>query len=363
MISKAFLESLSPVELEYIHSIIYTLYRDNVTEETTNYDNLAAHMDQCPHCHSKRIVKNGFNPKGRQKYLCKDCHRVVLPTTGTMFSHSKIKYTEWVAFIGCELQGLSLEAEGVITGLHKTTCFNMRHRLYSAISSLQKDTVLSGNIEFDPTYTKINLKGTKPKNMPRISKPRGKHKTSVFGKDLTGTSHHKICIVTAVDENDNILLKIGGLGTESIEMFNKFSSHFTKKSLLISDGRDSIINFAKENKMKSDAISSTGGKVRYTTPLGNSLSSINEIHSEIKNMIREKHGVSTRHLQGYLDFLIFCKRLRYTARMKDWRDLAYMDVMFEKHSFRYCDTCKLPFPVSLYDAYHEYNYGIFRLIN
>ena len=115
--------------------------------------------------------------------------------------------------------------------------------------------------------------------------------------------------------------------------------------------------------MKPDVIPSTGGKVRYTTPLGNSLSSINEIHSEIKNMIRGKHGVSTRHLQGYLDFLIFRKRLRYTAKMKDWRDLAYMDIMFEKHSFRYCDTCKLPFPVSLYEAYHEYNHGIFRLIN
>ena len=363
MINKEFLESLSPVELEYIHSIIYTLYRDNVTEETTNYDNLAAHVDHCPHCYSKNIVRNGFNPKHRQKYLCKNCHRVILPTTGTMFSHSKVKYNEWVAFIGCELQGLSLEAESVIVGLHKTTCFCMRHRLYSAISSLQKDTVLSGNIEFDPTYTKINLKGTRPKNMPRISKPRGKHKTSVIGKNLTGTSHHKVCIVSAIDEHDNILLKIAGLGPESEEMLNRYSRHFKRNSLVISDDKSSIINFASRNKLNSDVIPSIGGQERYTTPLGNSLSSINELHSEIKDMIRRKHGVSIRHLQGYLDFLIFHKRLRYTARMKDWRDLAYMDIMFEKHGFRYCDTCKIPLPISLYEAYHEYNYGIFKLIN
>ena len=365
MVNQEFLNSLSPVEIEYIHSVINSLYRDNVTDETTNYDNLAPHMKRCPHCQSENIVKNGLNPKNRQKYLCKNCRAVLLPTTGTMFSHSKIKYSEWEAFIGCELQGLTLEAESVIVGLHKTTCFNMRHRLYSAVSLLQKDMVLSGEIEFDPTYTKINLKGTKPENMPRISKPRGKHQTSVIGKNLTGTSHHKICIVSAVDENDNILLKIAGLGTESIEKFNKFTRHFkfTKKSLIISDDKDAIRNFASLHKVNIDVIPSVGGKDLHMTPNGNTLASINEIHSEIKDMIRRKHGVSTRHLQRYLDFLIFKKKLRYSFKMKDWRNVAYMDIMFEKAQFLTKDTCKQPMPVSLYDAYHEYNYGIFAFIN
>ena len=32
-------------------------------------------------------------------------------------------------------------------------------------------------------------------------------------------------------------------------------------------------------------------------------------------MIRQKHGVSTRHLQGYLDWIVFKKKLKYTLDM------------------------------------------------
>ena len=42
-----------------------------------------------------------------------------------------------------------------------TTCFNMRHKLYKAASKIQRNTVLHGEVELDPTYTSINLKGTK----------------------------------------------------------------------------------------------------------------------------------------------------------------------------------------------------------
>jgi transposase-like protein len=28
---------------------------------------------QCRHCQSDNIVRNGFSPNGKQKYLCRDC--------------------------------------------------------------------------------------------------------------------------------------------------------------------------------------------------------------------------------------------------------------------------------------------------
>jgi transposase-like protein len=28
---------------------------------------------QCRHCQSENLVRNGFSPNGKQKYLCKDC--------------------------------------------------------------------------------------------------------------------------------------------------------------------------------------------------------------------------------------------------------------------------------------------------
>lgn len=41
----------------------------------------------------------------------------------------------------------------------------MCHELYAAASSAQGHAVLKENIEFDPAYTNINLKGTKPANI------------------------------------------------------------------------------------------------------------------------------------------------------------------------------------------------------
>jgi len=42
---------------------------------------------RCTHCQSKNIVKNGHDPKGKQQYRCKDCHR------GGVLNPS-VRYTE-----------------------------------------------------------------------------------------------------------------------------------------------------------------------------------------------------------------------------------------------------------------------------
>ncbi|EFW23630.1 hypothetical protein [Solobacterium moorei] len=48
--------------------------------------------------------------------------------------------------------------------------------------------------------------------------------------------------------------------------------------------------------MKTDVIPSLANQKRYTTSSGNSVSSVNELHTEAKEMIRHKKGISTRHL-------------------------------------------------------------------
>lgn len=88
----------------------------------------------------------------------------------------------------------------------------MRHKLYQAISKVNDNVILHGLIELDATYTKINLKGTRPQNMPRSIIHRGGKNASIYSRHPRGLSNHKVCLVTATDENDNILFKITGLG-------------------------------------------------------------------------------------------------------------------------------------------------------
>ena len=114
-----------------------------------------------------------------------NCNTVFSATTGTMFSNSPVSFDTWRTFITGELNGLTLQQQSAATRLSVTTCFHMRHKLYAAVSIIQDQVVLEGNIELDPTYTKINLKGTKPENMPRLSKHRGKCKFWLNGAEFS----------------------------------------------------------------------------------------------------------------------------------------------------------------------------------
>lgn len=65
---------------------------------------------------------------------------------------------------------MPLEGEAQVLETSKTTCFYMRHKLYHAASEIMGHQKLSGEVEIDTQYKSINLKGTRPQNMPRYSK-------------------------------------------------------------------------------------------------------------------------------------------------------------------------------------------------
>lgn len=192
--------------------------------------------------------------------------------------------------------------------------------------------------------------------MPRMSKKRGKN-NSHSGKQ--GFNQHHICVLGAIDENDHMILQIAGLGMDSQSKLNHFTSFFKKGSTIISDSKDCIINFAKNNHMKSDVIPVYGGKKRYKTDKDNSLSSINQLRQEIELLKHRKHGVSTRRLQGYLNWILFRKKIRYHYEARNRRSEAYMKTIGLHKPFDNRDIYKIDMPVDLYMAYGEYHYGIF----
>lgn len=350
MLNKEFLETLTPVEIQMVHQYINILFKDRITETTGNYENLEGTMEVCPYCGSRHIVRNGHSKRtGRQKYLCKDCKEDFCATTNTFFSHSRTGYHTWITFIACEIVGLPLRDEAQIIGKSVTTCFNMRHRLHDALRDYQEKQKLEGLCEIDAVYTSINLKGRRH-DMPRFAKKRGKHKPNPKHPSLRGISHHKICMITSIDELDHILFKIAGLGPETFDMYNAYGSSFQKGSLLVSDDRSCIRSFAKRNGLLSDIIPSGS----FTSDLGNTLASLNQLHQSFSEMIRKKHGVGTRHLQGYIDWLVMTKQMRYRIESKKMNTQIYMDIMRIPSSFTTDEINKLPMPVDLHEAYKEY---------
>lgn len=73
----------------------------------------------------------------------------------------------------------------------------------------------------------------------------------------------------------------------------KLSDH----TMINIDVNHNIQTFVSKNGFESDIIPLDV----YLLPNENTVSSVNELHIEVKNLIKQKDGIIARHLQRYLD--------------------------------------------------------------
>lgn len=369
-ITREFLDSLPEKDILFIRDYIWEKFgkgsmkeepaEDSAKEKKTG--SFSEERPPCPECGGTSIIKWGFN-KDVQRYKCKECGCFFDENTGTLLHSLKCSEETLLKAIDAEIRGDTISEIAYQTGLKKSTCFNIRHRLHALAGIMVSGTVLSGQVELDSTYAKINLSGTRPQNMPRLSKKRGKHEHVVGDeKELRGPSHHKVCIATAIDRNDNIVYRVTGLGIENLEKYEKIEEGIGKADMIISDGNKSIIRFAKDRNIASDSTESSGARKHFLTPEGNSLGDVNQLHQELKDLSRQKHGISTRHIQGYLDWITYTKKLHYRYEREEQARKVYEDLKSAHGKFRCDEVCSSEMPISLFEAYAEYNYGICKVL-
>ena len=135
----------------------------------------------------------------------------------------------------------------------------MRHKLYHASSEIMGHQKLCGEVEIDIQYKNINLKGTRPQNMPRYSKKRGKQAA------YRGISHHKVAIVCATDENDHMMMQVLGLGSELLDKYKANKECFDDVKEFISDLKARIQQFANYFEPVNNKIKSSPLEKRYLT--------------------------------------------------------------------------------------------------
>lgn len=122
----------------------------------------------CPCCQSKRIIKNGHDKNKIQTYYCKDCSKKFSSGTNILLAHAKLTYEQLVIFFEFMIDKLSIKKTAAKMECNRNTVFLLQS--LDSISEIRKATKLKGKVESDETYESINLKGTKSKNMPRVSK-------------------------------------------------------------------------------------------------------------------------------------------------------------------------------------------------
>lgn len=245
--------------------------------------------------------------------------------TNTFLFHNRIPENLWLQFIDYELSGMALRHEAHFLGLSIHTCFRMRHKLYAAVSELAKKRV-TGKVQLDAAYS--------------------------------GISHHKVCIVSAIDSQDNMFLNIVGLGVETFEKYKDCKYKFDDPELIVADSKPCIRLFANNLGVEIDQIKTDPRVKRYTTDLGNHLGDLNQLDAEITSLIARTHGCATRYFQQYLDFITYRKKTMYDIDRDKVAKYVFDDIRQTK-AYKEEELVYAELPISLKDAYNEYRYGTF----
>lgn len=347
---ESFVDELCADEVDKLLTILGLCNDDITTAKDSNHKIIKRERKiiRCPHCGSLHIVKNGNTKVGRQKYMCRACKKNFSDTTNCIAFRSKKPYDAWIKYVECLLRCSTLKDTASEVDISQTASFIWRHKILKTLSNYNKDVKLAGNIQADAVYLPINLKGTKKDKMPRHSKLR-------TNSAYRGISHHKVCIMSATDDSDNMLFEISGLGSETTDMLINLKDRFKEGSTLITDSKRSYDRFASEMNMTHNYIPSGFHKADS----GDTLATLNGLHSELKTWLSRFRGVSTRHLQAYLYLFRYLKNLKYTTEYKDRVNKTYCLAL---PSYTKCYTNSVyttEMPIDLKTAYGEYHYGIY----
>jgi len=298
----------------------------------------------CENCGCK-IQKNGKTKNGVQKYICSGCRKTLSETTNTIICHSKLSFEIWRNIIDNLLNGFSLRRVAEENNISLLTSFRVRHKVLYALKKFIDNIKLSGSIQSDEKYFSINLKGTKPQNMPRYSKKR----TSI-NSQYRGISHHKICVVSSIDEYDNLLLKIVGLGRCTTEMLKaSLGKKICNAKSVNADSASAYQEFCHEYNLTLNAIPSGF----HSNGIFN-ISEINGIHSQLENWLTKFKGVSTRHLQEYLDWFVYIFTMKKRFMLNKIKTEAYSKILINNNYIKAKDIFNIAMPIDLNIAYAEY---------
>lgn len=109
-------------------------------------------------------------------------------------------------------------------------------------------------------------------------------------------SHEQVCIVTAIDRNNNIILEPVCTGRiTSSDLSRLFESRIEEGAILCTDSHRAYPSFAKEHNLNHKQIK----RGRHKEGIYH-INHINALHSLYKSWIRGVKGVSTKFLVNYL---------------------------------------------------------------
>jgi len=327
---------MRPPELEETKKFIELLIETKPTKRETNLEYLESIVPICCPVNISHHTKKNGHKSGAQRIWCYDCNVSYTITNKSIIEHSILNYYQLKSLLQLMYDFKPLEEISQELGIDKSTVFESQIRIFDALDQLN-DSKLSGVVQIDEKYIRINFKGTPRDKMPRPSRKNG-------NTNLTsGISKDQICVIVAFDSNGNILIKVVGNGNASTNMIsNALENKIDPNSILVTDSKNSYDKFAKDNNLQLIKIPSGMHKID-----GYTINSVNEIMSEIETYLYRKRGISTKHLQHHMNFIQYRKNIKAALDYLDRNEKMYVDTISLKIKLKSNDVYKTPMPFDI----------------
>ena len=291
------IEGLNPYQIE------------QVTTQVTKYMKLNDELKQtrpvtCPICaiDNGQFIKKGFQA-GKQRYQCKHCGSKFTYDTKQLTAHSHQTVDSWITMIEDTLSITSLDKTAEKIGVCHESAFNMRHKLLVFMEIMtESNALLDEIVETDETFIPESQKGIKCKTR----KPR-KHGE---GATKRGLSNEQYCVCVATDRKNNLIANcVNRAQPSGDDLINALASHIIPQSVLLCDGATAYNQLADLLECKKVELI---GHESYDRIYH--LNTVNNLHSRIKEMLRQFRGVASKYLNRYLAlFTIIASFAKFTV--------------------------------------------------
>jgi len=272
--------------------------------------------EKCPRCGCAALTRKGRGPQGGRRWLCGGCGRTFGASTLSVLGASKLDAATWEEFAECTVDAISLREAASRCGVCLSTAWFMRHRLCEAMGA-RLAAFRSGpgrRCQVDETSFSESLSGNWSRSGAH-KMPRRRHRC---GQDA-GRGYRKtdgVQVICGVNDlGDCFCVLAARAEVSGADVGRALGGRIEPGSVVETDG----------NRTYDKPLASLGVAdhvVRCATG-GNhgGLNLINALHSRLKRFMRPFNGVSTRHLQHYLDWFCFTEQFRKSD--EDRRRIVY----------------------------------------
>jgi ribosomal protein L37AE/L43A len=229
----------------------------------------------CPFCKAKKYSRNGYTKSGVQRYICTECGKTFLPTTGTIFDGHRISISEWTEYCLNLFRRVSITADSWNNKNAFKTSGYWLQKLFLTLEKIQDNIVLTGKIWLDETFYRV-----RSADIIRTDN----------GSKLPGISQNQICIGVAADKKHTVLHTLGLGRPAQKKVHETFKNHIEAGSQLFNDKEITHRKLVKELVLKSTAYSSR--ELKNLPDDENPMYPVNRVHFVLKAFLNA-HSAST----------------------------------------------------------------------